>query len=271
MLNRQQVEFYFSDSNLHSDKFLFTHIEGSKNNPVPIDVIHKFKRMQRFQPRSAIISALKESSTLDVVNDDNDIQRKVPLPEGLVGKPLQEIKEVHENKSMAQSIYAKGFGEEEASSQFDIEAFFAKFGTTNSVRLRRDMRGNFKGSVFVEFDTEEQAKSFLALDPAPKYKDNELILKSKKEYCDEKVEDIKAGKVRPNSPSGSFKRKFDGEARDGGERDWRQRRDEESKDGFRSRRGNHRGGHRGSDRGRRGDRGRGRGRDRNDRGGRQRQ
>ena len=234
---------------------------------MPIDVIHKFKRMQRFQPRSAIVSALKESSTLNLVNDDNDIQRKIPLPEGLVGKPIHEIKEVHESKSMAQSIYAKGFGDEEASSQFDIEAFFAKYGTTNSVRLRRDVRASFKGSVFVEFDSEEQAKSFVALDPPPKYKDQELLVKTKKDYCDDKVEDIKAGKVRPNSQDRSGKKNFGGKRdRDSkDDRDWRERRNEESKDGFKDRRGNQRGGHfRGSDRGRRGDRGHGRGRGRDD-------
>ena len=201
--------------------------------------------MRHFQPRSAIITALKESKFLNLVNDENEIQRKEPLPEGLVGKPMNEIQKVHEDQSMARTIYAKGFGEEEASTQFDIEAFFANYGSTNSVRLRRDADRTFKGSVFVEFDNEETAKTFLALDPAPSYKGNTLLIKSKKQYCDEKVEGIRAGRVRPHSPGtregrGGFRggqRNNDHRDLDRhDDRDWRLRREEDAKKGFPERR-----------------------------------
>ncbi|KAG8526501.1 uncharacterized protein KY384_008701 [Bacidia gigantensis] len=160
-------QFYFSTSNLLTDKFLFTKMEGHKNIPVPIDVIYSFKRMQRFKPREAVISALKDSNLLSVVNEDNDVQRREPIAEDLTGKSMEEVQKVHEDQSMARSVYAKGFGEEEASTQFDIEAFFSNYGTTNSVRLRRQTDGVFKQSVFVEFDGEELATNFLAIDPPP--------------------------------------------------------------------------------------------------------
>ena len=252
-----QVEFYFSDSNLLQDKFLFTKVEGHENLPVPISIIHSFKRMRHFQPLSAIVDALKESTTLNVVEDDSCVQRKEPLPEGLVGKPMIEIQKVHEDKSMARSIYAKGFGDEEPSTQFDIEAFFAKFGQTNLVRLRRAYDQSFKGSVFVEFDSEETQKSFLALDPKPKWQGKDLQIKSKKQYCDDKVDDIKAGKVRPNEHDDrskqqfkhNFKRRRESNDHDGGgkggksdDRDWRERREEDRKSGFRNKNnGKHRG------------------------------
>lgn len=197
--------------------------------------------MRHFQPRSAIVSALKESEVLDLVNDENDIQRKQPLPESVTGKPLEEIQKVHEDESMARTIYAKGFGSEEASTQFDIEAFFTNYGTTNSVRLRRADDSSFKGSVFVEFDNEETAKNFLAVEPKPSYKGNELLIKSKKQYCDDKVEDIKAGKIRPNSPGGQDRQRANRDLRQRKEardldkddpRDWRERRDEDAKEGF---------------------------------------
>ena len=220
-------------------------MEGHENVPVPIDVIHSFKRMRHFQPRSAVVTALKESKVLHLVNDDNDIQRKEPLPEGLVGKPMNEIQKVHEDSSMARSVYAKGFGQEEASTQFDIEALFANYGSTNSVRLRRHENRMFKGSVFVEFDNEETARNFLAVDPPPMYKGKKLQLKSKKQYCDDKVEDIKAGRVRPNSADGRDKRGgFRGGRRNNNhrdldkhdDRDWRLRREEDAKEGFPNRR-----------------------------------
>ena len=206
-----KVEFYFSDSNLLTDKFLFTKVEGHQNLPVPISTIHSFKRMRHYQPLSAIVDALKESTVLNVVQDDTAIKRKTPLPEGLVGKPMVEIQKVHEDKTMARSVYAKGFGDEQPSSQFDIEAFFAQHGSTNSVRLRRSFDGTFKRSVVVEFDSEETQTAFLGMDPKPKWQGNELQIKSKKQYCDDKVDDIAAGRVRPNE---------DGYSQQKGGRDW---------------------------------------------------
>lgn len=275
---RKQVEFYFSDSNLLTDKFLFTKVEGHENLPVPISTIHSFKRMRHFQPLSAIVDALKESTILNVVEDDTAIQRKSPLPEGLVGKPMVEIQKVHEDKSMARSVYAKGFGEEQPSTQFDIEAFFAQHGSTNSVRLRRAYDGTFKGSVFVEFDSEETQKAFLALDPKPKWQGNELQSKSKKQYCDDKVDDIAAGRVRPNDDDRSQqkgdrdwagrdrdRRGEKGDRRDRDDRDdkddrdWRVRREEDRKSGFKDKNGGKHRGFGGSGRGR------GRGRDGRDR------
>ena len=221
--------------------------------------------MRHFQPLSAIVEALKESTTLNVVENDTCIQRKEPLPEGLVGKPMEEIQKVHEDASMARSIYAKGFGDEEPSTQFDIEAFFANYGSTNSVRLRRAFDQSFKRSVFVEFDSEATQKAFLALDPKPKWHGEELLIKSKKQYCDDKVEDIKAGKVQANEQDrrgrGGFKhsnkRRRDSPDYDKGrksddndDRDWRVRRDEDRKSGFRDRHGGKRRGFGSSGRGR---------------------
>lgn len=276
---RKQVEFYFSDSNLLTDKFLFTKVEGHQNLPVPLSTIHSFKRMRHFQPLSAVVDALKESTLLNVVQDDTAIQRKTPLPEGLVGKPMVEIQKVHEDKTMARSVYAKGFGDEQPSSQFDIEAFFAQHGSTNSVRLRRDFDGTFKGSVFVEFESEETQNAFLDLDPKPKWQGKELQIKSKKQYCDDKVDDIAAGRVRPNEDGYSHQKggrdhdrrgekgsRHDRDSRDSkDDRDWRVRREEDSKSGFKDRHGGKHKGSDGSGRGRGGGRGGGQGRGGRDR------
>ncbi|SLM33837.1 rna-binding la domain protein [Lasallia pustulata] len=249
---RKQVEFYFSDSNLPMDNFLFGKVMGHKNLPVPISIIHSFKRMRHFQPFSAVVAALKDSTILDVVDSDTCIQRKVPLPEDIKDKPVHEVQKVFEDAAMARSIYAKGFGEEKPSTQFDIEAFFAPYGPTNSVRLRRDNTRSFKGSVFVEFDSEATQKAFLALDPQPKWQGQDLQIKSKKQYCDEKVEEIAAGRLKPNM---SGREKHDRHNKmDRDDRDWNTRRDEDRKNGFKDDR---RGGHKGF--GSSGQRGRGRG------------
>lgn len=187
--------------------------------------------MRRFQPFSAIVEALKESTVLTLVENDTCVQRKIPLAKGLENKSMQEVEKVYEDEAMARSIYAKGFGEEKPSTQFDIEAFFSDYGLTNSVRLRRTNQKVFKGSVFVEFDSEITQKTFLALDPKPNWKGHSLEIKSKKQYCDDKVNDIRAGRVQASTEwvSRGDRQGSRGVRRggDGNDRNWRARRDDD--------------------------------------------
>ena len=247
-----QVEFYFSDSNLPMDKFLLKTVGGSKNLPVPLTTLHNFKRMRHFQPFEAIVEAMKESDFLELVEEDAQppsVRRKEPLPEALNEGPDPDAIRIFEDKAMPRSVYVKGFGEEQRSTQFDIEAFFEPYGPVKAVRLRRSNDMMFKGSVFVEFASPALQERFIALDPKPKYQDKDLQIMSKKQYCDQKVEDIKSGKIKPNVPydkpdrRGGGRRNYDdrdGKRRrdrddddDDDDRDWRTRRDEDRKNGFR--------------------------------------
>lgn len=231
---------------------------GSENKPMPIAKIHSFKRMRSFQPYSAVVAALREAKSLVVSGEEGEelIARKVPY------KPMPTAKA----KVEAATIYAKGFGDENPDTQFDLESFFANFGEVKGLKLRRTNEDLFKGSVFVTYADEETANKFLALDPTPKWKDHELKTMSKHAYCDEKSELIRQGKMTPsNSVSKKFYEGKDpsargrgrGDRRDrGGGRDqddWKKRRDHDQKNGFREGRGGGRG------RGGRGRGGRGRG------------
>ncbi|RDI81020.1 hypothetical protein Vi05172_g8917 [Venturia inaequalis] len=193
---RKQVEFYFSDSNLCQDKFLFTQTGGTDNKPIPISLIHSFKRMRHFQPFSAVVAALKESKSLEVVNDD-EVKRKTPLP---IDKDVnfEDSLKLIEDAAMARSIYVKGFGAEVSTSQLDIEEFFQPYGPINMVKLRRDFSDNtFKGSVFVEFENAEVMQDFLNLETKPQWKgEKDLKYMTKKAYCEGKIKDINAGKIR---------------------------------------------------------------------------
>lgn len=227
------------------DNFLLKQVGGSANEAVELEVLHKFKRMRRFQPFSAIVEALKSSEALELVENDTKIRRKVPLPETVNDFLDPNVVKVFENEAMGRSIYAKGFGEEDQSTQLKIEKFFSEFGPTKAIRLRRAYDKTFKGSVFVEFDTEELQKKFLELDPKPKWNGQDLLIKSKKDYCDEKVRDIQSGKIKAGRGRG---RGRGGRGGRHGEdkRDWRDRRDEDQRKGFRNGRGGGRG--RGRDR-----------------------
>ncbi|KAI1877185.1 hypothetical protein JX265_000041 [Neoarthrinium moseri] len=244
---RGQVEFYLSDANLPTDKFLSELTGLTENKPVPLSTICSFKRMRRFQPYSAVVAALKDSNLLVVEGEEGSetVKRKnafVPV------KP---------SKIEERSIYAKGFGEEVASTQFDLEAFFAQYGSFNSVRLRRGDDGGFKGSVFVEWVDKETADKFMAVDPKPKWKDHDLLILWKADYTKEKNEAIKRGEIQP-SASRRGNHRGRGGRRDVDSDNWKERRDRDQKNGHRDSRG------RGRGRGR-GGRGRGGGRDRDDR------
>jgi lupus La protein len=173
----KQVEFYFSDENFPKDKFLYT--TSQKNHGwVPISTICMFSRMKRFKPVTAVVEALKQSEELLEVSEDGELVRRK--------KPLVEPKPEERVDTLSRCVYAKGFGEETASTQFDIENLFETYGLVKQVRLRRTQDKTFKSSVFVEFAKLEDAQKFLAADPKPKYNDVELLTMSKKAYMDMK-------------------------------------------------------------------------------------
>ena len=187
---RKQVEFYFSDANLSYDDYMRKLTGGPANDPVPLATLHSFKRMRRFQPFGAVVAALRASATLAVVDAKGN-----PAPEPVDNEADEEVEgygaAVHivrrvawappaaaddegaaalEDPGLPRSVYAKGFGTETATTQFDVEAYFAPFGPVNMVRLRRKAGDRtFKGSAFVEFATEELARRFLDSKERPRW------------------------------------------------------------------------------------------------------
>lgn len=176
-------------------------LEGPKNRPVSLKHVTSFKRMRRFAPYTAIVNALRESKHIDLVDGGDFGQESIKLKEPLKvdAKPGDDEKEPStselfyrlKNRSsndMTASAYVKNFGDEQKADQITLEQFFRPYGAV-VVRKRRNDDGSWKGSVFVEFDTEDSQKQFLALDPKPKFNDNELITMSKKEYVEMKCKE----------------------------------------------------------------------------------
>ena len=186
-----QVEFYFSDSNLPTDKFMWESTGGEENKPMSLKTICNFKRMRQFQPYTAVVAALRESSFLEVAGEEGE--------EVLTRKRAYVSSTEAQKARLNASVYAKGFGDEEPSTQFDIEAFFSTYGHVKHVKLRRTTEELFKGSVFVEFETVEEAEAFANLDPKPTWKGHDLLTMTKKAYLDEKNRQIKEGLLEPNT------------------------------------------------------------------------
>ena len=192
-------------------------LDGPENRPVPIKHITTFKRMRRFQPYSAVVNALRESKDLVVVDDGEfsgvgkeALKRAepivVPTEEGdAESKPstadlFQRLVNASSNR-LETSVYAKNFGDAEEAGQIALEKFFRPYGAV-MVRKRSDNDNAWKGSVFIEFDSEDSQKQFLALDPAPKFNGNQLTIMGKREYNEMKC---KEKGIEPDSEEG---RKF---------------------------------------------------------------
>ncbi|XP_010496015.1 PREDICTED: la-related protein 6A-like isoform X2 [Camelina sativa] len=78
----RQVEYYFSDENLPTDKFLLNAMKRNKKGFVPIATIATFHKMKKLtRDHAVIVSALKESSFLVVSSDGKKVKRLSPLPE----------------------------------------------------------------------------------------------------------------------------------------------------------------------------------------------
>ncbi|CCG83011.1 Lupus La protein [Taphrina deformans PYCC 5710] len=191
---RKQVEFYFSDSNLTTDKFLYTMISENEGW-ADLRSVANFKRMRRFQPYTAVVEAMRTSTELDVDESGEKIRRKTEL------KPFTAT-----NGPVARSVYVKNLPEETKTMQVDLEKYFEQYGKVKVVRLRRTDEGLFKGSVFVEFSTLEEKDSFLQKGTAEeklKYDDAELEVMSKKAYLDMKEQQY-GGKFPQNNSKRSF-------------------------------------------------------------------
>lgn len=210
--------------------------------------------MRRFKPYEAVVKALKASNffVVDGPEGEETIRRK------------NAIDTEKRNKREERSVYAKGFGDETASTQFDIEAFFAQYGQFDSVRLRRADGAEkvFKGSVFVEWSDKETADKFVALKPEPQWKGHPLHIMWKLDYMKQKSEAIREGKISAsgrNFPRGSHRgsrgQHRGNNDRGGNKDDWKKRREQDQQNGFGDRRDNNRG--RGRGRGRGNFRGRG--------------
>ncbi|EJD36590.1 hypothetical protein AURDEDRAFT_117059 [Auricularia subglabra TFB-10046 SS5] len=175
-----QVEFYFADSNLPYDRFMWElHSKEGADHWVPLATVADFKRMRGFRDKYGlpwVADQLRNSIELLQVNDAGDsVRRKT---------------EVKEPKGQwERTAYVKGFGPESEASQDKLERFFAQYAAVNAVRMRRKEDKEFKGSVFVEFANHADMEKFLALDPKPKWKDTELQCLSKEAYCLGKIKE----------------------------------------------------------------------------------
>ncbi|CAH2354437.1 la protein homolog [[Candida] railenensis] len=155
----KQVEFYFSDSNLQTDKFLWKIYEAN-DGWVELKTLMTFGRMRQYRPEEKVIASLKNSEKLVLSANEESIRRKDPL------KDLNELKTIRKRNT----VHIEGFPHE--LSQEQVESWFnekiaavlpkkeaAPFNSIRRIRTRQDKK--FFGVVDVEFKNGEDAEYFL--------------------------------------------------------------------------------------------------------------
>ncbi|XP_077473727.1 lupus La protein isoform X2 [Stigmatopora argus] len=184
----RQVEYYFGDHNLPRDRFLKEQLKLD-DGWVPLETMLKFNRLKSLTSDAEIIvSALQKSNSglLEINEDKTKIRRS---PE----KPLPEINDEYKDAVKHKSVYMKGFPL--ATTLDEIQEWLNAKGNVENILMRRNMERQFKGSVFVCFDTQESSKEFLERSDIKTFKENEMLVLSREAYHAKKAEERKQHKA----------------------------------------------------------------------------
>ncbi|XP_076172328.1 la autoantigen-like [Ptiloglossa arizonensis] len=178
---KNQIEFYYGDVNMQRDKFL---IEQTKLDDgwVPMSVMLNFKMLASMSKDiNVILKALESSELIEVSEDKKKIRRSLKYP-------LPVYNEEYRKAQEARTAFVKGFPLQGTTIE-KLKAFFNAFEPYENIILRKyqdkDKKLQFKGSIFIQFKTMEDAKAFMAREPI-KYGDTVLIKKWSTDYSMEK-------------------------------------------------------------------------------------
>ncbi|XP_011646192.1 la protein homolog [Pogonomyrmex barbatus] len=181
---KAQVEYYFGNVNMQRDKFL---IEQTKLDEgwVPMTVMLNFKMLASISKNiDIILKALETSDLMEISKDRKKIRRspKYPLP---------EYNEGYRKAQEARTVYVKGFPLTGITIE-KLKVFFEPYKPFETIVMRKyqdkDKSYKFKGSIFIQFETLDSAKAFMAIESV-KYEDTELIRKWAADYNAEKAQE----------------------------------------------------------------------------------
>ncbi|OAG28926.1 lupus La protein [Nematocida displodere] len=142
----KRVEFYFSDANIVRDAFLKNLLEVN-DGWAPLSVINKFNRMKTFNKTPAELEeALGASQVLEV--DSGRIRRKAPVPEN--------------HNALERTLLIKNLPL--YMTMEDVEEYFSQYSDKIAlIRMRRDDKKVFRGSIFLELISEADLPLFMGL------------------------------------------------------------------------------------------------------------
>ena len=168
-------------------------------------MIAEFKKMRELQATVAkLVAAAQAADFLAVDDAKENVRRTTPLPDTDVTIP--------------RSIMAEKFPADATIEA--ISEFFSTFAPVLSVRLLKvdskgalSHEGEFKGGVWIEFDSEESAKKVSAQEIS--YKDEKLTMQAKEQHL-KAMKEIRAKDSTPGKAGKESKKR--GRDSEGGER-----------------------------------------------------
>lgn len=191
---KNQIEFYFGDVNMHRDKFL---IEQTKLDDgwVPMSVMLTFKMLASMSKDVDVILKAIESSDLMEISEDKKKIRRSPK------HPLPVYNEEYRKAQEARTAYVKGFPLQDTNIE-KLKTFFKDYEPFENIVIRKyqdkDKKLQFKGSIFIQFKTLDDAKAFMARESV-KYGDTELIRKWSVDYTLAKAQEKEERRQKKSS------------------------------------------------------------------------
>jgi len=174
----RQLEFYFGDTNLCRDKFMQTHIKEN-DGWFTWETMFKFKRLESLSTDQEVVCAALATSTtglIEISEDKTKVRRNKDMP---VPANINDVFDA----AQFRTAYAKPFP---LKSELDkLQEKLEKYGVIDYIQMRRDVRKNFKGSVFIQFRNKEDCEAFVN-NPDLEYENQKLIKYMKKDYMEMK-------------------------------------------------------------------------------------
>ncbi|KAL0233420.1 hypothetical protein PCE1_001935 [Barthelona sp. PCE] len=172
---RNQVDFYFSDSNVVFDKWLKDQLRSSNDNSMDISLLLRFPRIKALDTTiEEITESIADSEIVQVSEDKTRISRKngvIPAPDVIFRRSIR-VKPVPATSTIE-----------------SLKVHFAQYGNVLSVRAR--IRNEIADACFVEFESEELANSVLEQTVTFPDFDEEVKLESRVVYMQRKREEKK--------------------------------------------------------------------------------
>jgi len=171
---RNQIEWYFSDSNYLVSAFLQKQV--SDHGGLPIKVLATFNKVKEITEDIQFIGSVLEGSKILEVSGDM-IKRRLPVPT--------------ENTIDSRSIFVSGFPKARAEYKY-LKEFFSNFGNVLSIRIKK--RSNFEPNphCFVEFANVDESLNYVQSGPT-KWDQFTLKILPKEKY----IENVRA-MITPN-------------------------------------------------------------------------
>lgn len=177
----RQVEYYFGDINLPKDKFMKEKVKED-DGWITVECLTTFNRLKQLSTDfEEICKALKKSDSglLEINDTDFKIRRSKDKPVPDLEDPM-----VIKAKKM-KTLYLKGFPKDYSMDQ--VSDFLREHGAESVfIKMRKTDDFKFKGSIFTELHTQEQADALLEKKDLKIGEEEVMLIMKREDYFEKK-------------------------------------------------------------------------------------